>query len=150
MFEFINRFWIALPLYYAITVGGLVSGYGRGGVLSKARLPRALLAGLPVLLALVVAWSCIGEIAEAGIQAPPLLGARTVAVRRLYTERQCLGRLRAGPPQAGDRNRKGHGGVGRRPSGNLTGARRTHPSRTFATGARFTADFTLLQSQVLE
>ena len=42
MFELVNRFWIALPLSYAITVGSLVSGYGRGGVPPEARVPRAL------------------------------------------------------------------------------------------------------------
>ena len=78
MFELMNRFWVALPLSYAITVGGLVSGYGRGGVPSEARLPRAPLAGLPVLLALVVAWACISEIVEAGVQAPPHPGLHTV------------------------------------------------------------------------
>src|SRR5690348_13431290 len=78
MFELLNRFWIALPLSYAITVGGLVSGYRRGGVPAEARLMRALRAGLPVLVALMIAWNCIDEIVEAGIQAPPILGIRTV------------------------------------------------------------------------
>src|SRR5689334_16581060 len=78
MFELLNRFWIALPISYAITVGGLVSGYRRGGVPAEARLTRALRAGLPVLAALMIAWYCIDQIVEAGIQAPPLLGFRTV------------------------------------------------------------------------
>lgn len=78
MFELLNRFWIALPLSYALTVGGLVSGYRRGGVPADARFLRALRAGLPVMLVVMIAWSCIVGIVEAGIRTPPLLGLHTV------------------------------------------------------------------------
>ena len=74
MFEFLNRLSVALPITYALTVGGLVTGYRRGGVPPEGRLMRALRAGLPVLPVVMIAWSCIVGIVESGIRAPPLIG----------------------------------------------------------------------------
>jgi len=78
MFEILNRFWIALPLSYAITVGGLLTGYRRGGAPADKRLLRAAFAGLPVIIGVLIAWSCILQIVEEGIQLPPLRGLHTV------------------------------------------------------------------------
>lgn len=78
MFELLNRFWIGLPLTYALTVGGLMSGYRHSGVPPEGRLVRALRAGLPVMPGLLIAWYGIVEIVEAGVKAPPLLGLHTV------------------------------------------------------------------------
>jgi len=78
MFETLNRFWIFLPLSYAVTVSGLVTGYRRGGAPAERRLFRAICAGLPVMICVVIAWTCIVQIVEEGIQAPPLLGLHTV------------------------------------------------------------------------
>jgi type IV secretory pathway TraG/TraD family ATPase VirD4 len=55
----LNSFWIELPILYALTVGGLVSGYRRGGVPPDRRWLRALLAGLPVMVGLMFAWAII-------------------------------------------------------------------------------------------
>ena len=59
MFNFLSQFWVSLPLSYAFTVGGLVTGYRQGGVPQDQRLLRALLAGLPVMVAVQFAWSLI-------------------------------------------------------------------------------------------
>jgi len=69
--DLLNQFWIELPLTYALTVGGLVSGYRRGGVPSKGRFIRALGAGVPLLVALLILWACITHLAEAGIDPRP-------------------------------------------------------------------------------
>jgi hypothetical protein len=44
MADLLNRFWIAMPLSYAITVGGLLAGFRRGGVSDERRMSRALVA----------------------------------------------------------------------------------------------------------
>lgn len=67
MLDLHSRFWIELPLSYALTVGGLVSGYRHGGVPTEGRLMRALRAGVPVLLAVVILWAYIVNLAEADI-----------------------------------------------------------------------------------
>jgi len=54
--DLLNRFWIAFPLSYALTVGGLVTGYRHGGVPADRRLVRALRAGVPVVLGVIVLW----------------------------------------------------------------------------------------------
>ena len=59
MFNLLSRFWIEFPLCYALTVGGLVTGYQRGGVPSEARFSRAARAGLPVMLGVAFAWEWI-------------------------------------------------------------------------------------------
>jgi Type IV secretion-system coupling protein DNA-binding domain len=78
MFELLNRFSIGLPLTYALTVGGLLSGYRHGGVPADGRFTRALWVGLPVMWGLLFAWFCIVGTVEWGIRAPPLLGLETV------------------------------------------------------------------------
>lgn len=55
----LNQLWVSLPVSYALTVGGLVSGYRHGGVPQEGRLSRALLAGLPVMVGLLIAWAII-------------------------------------------------------------------------------------------
>jgi len=46
MIDLLNRFWIAIPISYAITVRGLIAG-SAGGVPVERRFLRALIAGLP-------------------------------------------------------------------------------------------------------
>jgi Type IV secretion-system coupling protein DNA-binding domain len=69
--DLLNSFWIDLPLSYALTVGGLVSGYRHGGVPSEGRLRQALRAGVPVVLGVAIAWACIIDLAETGIDPRP-------------------------------------------------------------------------------
>jgi len=69
--DLLNRFWIHWPLSYALTVGGLVTGYRRGGVPAERCLMRALRAGLPVLLGAGLIWSLIVDFVEAGIDRRP-------------------------------------------------------------------------------
>ena len=78
MLDFLTRFWIELPLSYALTVGGLVSGYRRGGVPQDARLPRAIRASLPVMLGVIVIWNGITGIVETGLSPPSLRGLQTL------------------------------------------------------------------------
>ncbi len=74
MLNFLNQFWIGLPLIYGLTVGGLVTGYQRGGVPKDRRLPRALLAGIPVMIGLMIAWSIIcAEVGPGKIDIGPAL-----------------------------------------------------------------------------
>ena len=69
MFDLIDHVWIDLPLSYALTVAGFVTGYRRGG--AELRLPRALGAGLPVMLVVGLLWSCTVAIVETGIDSRP-------------------------------------------------------------------------------
>ena len=78
MLEFLDRFWIAFPFSYALTVGGLVTGYRRGGVPAEGRLSRALVAGLPVVVGVIFAWVWIRGIAESGLHASPLRALHAV------------------------------------------------------------------------
>ena len=78
MVNLLNRFWIEFPLCYALTVGGLVTGYQRGGVPSEARLWRAIRAGLPVMLCVILIWSWITGLIESGLDARPPLGLQTL------------------------------------------------------------------------
>ena len=74
MLDILNSFWIGLPLSYGVSVGGLVSGYRRGGVPPDACLPRALRAGLLVMPGVILLWSWIVGIVESGIEPPALRG----------------------------------------------------------------------------
>ena len=74
MLEPLDHIWIGLPVSYAVAVGGLVTGYRRGGVPAERRIPRALLAGGPVMLAVMLVWNCIVGYVESGIKTPPLIG----------------------------------------------------------------------------
>jgi hypothetical protein len=64
MIDILDRFWIAAPLSYALAVTGLIAGFRRGGVPSKRRWPRALVAGVPVVLGALVAWNVIVDLIE--------------------------------------------------------------------------------------
>ena len=100
MLELVNRLWIVMPLSYAITVGGLVSGYRRGGVPSEARVPRALVAGFPVLVACCSPGAASSGSSRPSIHAPPLLGLRAGVVLHFRAQLQRLDRRCPGPPQA--------------------------------------------------
>jgi hypothetical protein len=78
MLILLNRFWIGFPLCYALTVGGLMTGYRRGGVPEEARLWRAIRAGLPVMLGVVLAWSWIIGLVEKGLDSRSPLGLTTL------------------------------------------------------------------------
>ena len=64
MIDLLSRFWIATPISYALTVGGLIAGFRRGGVLIERRILRALVAGLPVMLGAWIVWNIIIAICE--------------------------------------------------------------------------------------
>jgi len=78
MLDLLDRFWIAFPLSYALTIGGLVSGYRRGSVPVEGRLVRALLAGVPVLFALLIAWAVIVWITEGAVKSKVLPGLQAL------------------------------------------------------------------------
>lgn len=65
MIDLLNRFWIAMPLSYAMTVGGLLAGSRRGGESGEPRVSRALVAGIPVVLVALIAWNIIVNLVEA-------------------------------------------------------------------------------------
>ena len=78
MFDLLNRFWIQFPLCYALTVGGLVTGYRRGGVSPDALLRRATRAGLPVMLGVLFTWEWIIGRIESGLDARSPVGLQTL------------------------------------------------------------------------
>ena len=78
MFDLLNRFWIQFPLCYALTVGGLVTGYRRGGVPPDALLWRAIRAGLPVMLGVLLTWGWIIGRIESGLDARSPIGLQTL------------------------------------------------------------------------
>jgi len=59
MIDLLNRFLIVMPLSYAITVGGLLAGFRRGGEFGEGRVTRALVAGIPVVVGALIAWNII-------------------------------------------------------------------------------------------
>ena len=69
MLNFLSRFWIEFPLCYALTVGGLITGYQRGGVPPNTRLWRAIRAGLPVMIGILLLWGWIVGLIESGLDA---------------------------------------------------------------------------------
>ena len=74
MLNFLTQFWIEFPLCYAVTVGGLVTGYRRGGVPPETLLWRAIRAGLPVMLGVIFVWNRIVGLVEDGLNTrPPLV-----------------------------------------------------------------------------
>jgi hypothetical protein len=64
MIDLLNRFWIAIPISYAVTVHGLIAGFRRGGVPAERRFIRALTAGLPVTACILIIWNIIVSVAE--------------------------------------------------------------------------------------
>ena len=64
MFDLLNRFWVAMPLSYAMTVGGLLAGFRRGGLDAERRVPRALVVAIPVLVGALIAWNVIVGVVE--------------------------------------------------------------------------------------
>ena len=68
MFDALNRFWVVMPLSYAITVGGLLAGFRRGEVFVERGVSRALVAGIPVLAGALIAWNIIvGSVEPPGV-----------------------------------------------------------------------------------
>jgi type IV secretory pathway TraG/TraD family ATPase VirD4 len=61
----LNHLWIAMPIAYALTVGGLIAGFRRGGIAVESSVPRALFVGLPVLLGSWILWNIIIAVCEA-------------------------------------------------------------------------------------
>ena len=78
MFNLINSGWIEFPLSYALTLGGLVTGYRRGGTPPEGLVWRAVRASLPVMVGVLVAWSCIVGLVEHGLNLRSPLSATTV------------------------------------------------------------------------
>jgi Type IV secretion-system coupling protein DNA-binding domain len=65
MIELLDRFWIGMPLSYAIAVGGLFAGFRRSGMPTGNGISRALIAGIPVVLCVLIAWAIVVDVAEA-------------------------------------------------------------------------------------
>jgi hypothetical protein len=65
MLEFLDRFWIAMPLSYAVAVGGLFAGFRRGGVSPEHGIQRALITGIPTVVCALIGWAIIVNRAEA-------------------------------------------------------------------------------------
>jgi hypothetical protein len=61
----LNRFWIEVPIAYALTVTGLIAGLRRGGLSVEQGTLRALLAGLPVTFGVLLLWNLVVAIFEA-------------------------------------------------------------------------------------
>jgi Type IV secretion-system coupling protein DNA-binding domain len=64
MIDPLDSFWIKSSMSYLLTVGGLFAGFRRGGMPSERRLPEALMAGIPVVLVMVIAWRVIVTVIE--------------------------------------------------------------------------------------
>jgi Type IV secretion-system coupling protein DNA-binding domain len=61
----LNRPWIALPIFFALTVAGLIAGFRHGGVSLERGVVRAFLLGLPMMLGLWLLWDLIIEVCQA-------------------------------------------------------------------------------------
>jgi type IV secretory pathway TraG/TraD family ATPase VirD4 len=62
----LDRFWVAIPIAYALTFWGLTAGFRRGGVPVERRLFRAMVLGVPVMLGALIAWNIIIAVFEGG------------------------------------------------------------------------------------
>jgi hypothetical protein len=60
----LDRFWIGMPLLYALTVGGLLAGFRRGRMPIEQPWRRALLSGVPVVFGAVIAWHIVVDLVE--------------------------------------------------------------------------------------
>lgn len=65
MIDLLNRPWIALPILYVLTVGGLIAGFHRAGVLSVRGIFRAWLIGVPAMLGSWALWDIVIAVFEA-------------------------------------------------------------------------------------
>src|SRR5215472_15381394 len=63
--DVLNRLWIALPIFYILTVVGLIAGFRRAGVPPGRGIVRAVLVGLPVMLGVWTLWNVIIFVFEA-------------------------------------------------------------------------------------
>lgn len=66
MIDQLNRFWIEMPIAYALTVWGLTAGLRRGGVPVEQRFSRALALGVPVTIVALIAWNIVIAVFEGG------------------------------------------------------------------------------------
>jgi len=78
MLNFFSHFLVQLLLSYALTVGGLVTGYRRGGIPPDASLTRSLRAGLPVLLCVIAIWNAILGSVQTAAQRNSMVGVDLV------------------------------------------------------------------------
>jgi hypothetical protein len=78
MIDLLNLFWIGMPIFYGLTVCGLIAGFRRGGVPAERRFFRALLAGLPVTLGVLIAWHVVLAVCEAPGAPGQFAGLETV------------------------------------------------------------------------
>ena len=65
MIDLLNRPWIGIPIFYALTVVGLIAGFHRAGVALPRGMLRALFMGQPVMLGVWILWDVIIGIFEA-------------------------------------------------------------------------------------
>src|SRR5580658_4742412 len=107
MIDLLNRFWIGMPLSYAITVGGLLAGFRRCGVSDERQMSRALVAGIPVFVSVVILWNIVVALVEApgthgqfhGLET--LLGLIFVACSSTLTGTLLAGRMSANAVERG-------------------------------------------------
>lgn len=65
MIDLFNSLWVAIPVFYLLTVGGLIAGFRRAEVPLEHGIPRALRIGLPVLFGTFILWHIIIAVFEA-------------------------------------------------------------------------------------
>ena len=64
MIDVLDRFWVAIPVSYTLTVTGLIVGFRRGRMPSERRWLRALATGVPVVFGILIAWNIIVNLIE--------------------------------------------------------------------------------------
>ena len=65
MIDLFNNLLIAIPVFYLLTVGGLIAGFRRAEVPFERGIPRALRIGPPVLFGTFILWHIIIAVFEA-------------------------------------------------------------------------------------
>jgi hypothetical protein len=74
----LNRFWVAIPIAYALTLWGLTAGFRRAGVPVERRLFRAMVASVPVMVGALIAWAIIINVFEGATGSRQFPGLNTL------------------------------------------------------------------------
>ena len=78
MIDQLNRFWVAIPITYALTFWGLTAGFRRAGVPVERRLFRAMGLSVPVMVAALIAWAIIINVFEGATGSRQFPGLNTL------------------------------------------------------------------------